>query len=77
MIKDFIAPHEISIADIEILKLQTAKDDLLLNLRHVKAKKDGKDLTLSINLDDKFNAKYANNAKQLEVLILRGCYGVI
>lgn len=32
---------------------------------------------LSINLDDKFNAKYANNAKQLEVLILRGCYGVI
>lgn len=51
MIKDFIAPHEISIADIEILKLQTAKDDLLLNLRHVKAKKDGKDLTLSINLD--------------------------
>jgi hypothetical protein len=31
-----------SLAHIEILKLQTAKDDLLLNLRHVKAKKDGK-----------------------------------
>jgi len=26
---------------------------------------------LSINLDDKFNAKHANNAKKLEVLILR------
>lgn len=51
MIKDFIAPHEITMADIEILKLQTAKEDLLLNLRHVKIKKDGKDLTLSVNLD--------------------------
>lgn len=51
MIKDFIAPHEITMADIEILKLQTTKEDLLLNLRHVKIKKDGKDLTLSVNLD--------------------------
>jgi hypothetical protein len=37
--------------DIELLKLKTAKNDLLLNLRHVKVKKDGKDRTLSINLD--------------------------
>jgi hypothetical protein len=51
VIKDFIAPHEISLADVEILKLQTAKDDQLLNLRHVKIKKDGRDLTLSVNLD--------------------------
>jgi hypothetical protein len=51
VIKDFIAPHEITMADIEILKLQTTKEDLLLNLRHVKIKKDGKDLTLSVNLD--------------------------
>jgi hypothetical protein len=38
-------------ADVEILKLQTTKEDLLLNLRHVKIKKDGRDLTLSVNLD--------------------------
>ena len=36
---------------MELLKLQTTKKDLLLNLRHVKIKKDGKDLTLSVNLD--------------------------
>lgn len=34
-----------------MLKLKTAKNDLLLNLRNVKIKKDGKDLTLSVNLD--------------------------
>jgi hypothetical protein len=36
------------------LGLKTAKNDLLLNLRNVKIKKDGKDLTLSVNLDGAF-----------------------
>jgi hypothetical protein len=40
-----------SLADVEILKLKTTKNDMLLNLRNVKIKKDGKDLTLSVNLD--------------------------
>jgi hypothetical protein len=31
--------------------LKTTKNDFLLNLRNVKVKKDGKDLTLSVNLD--------------------------
>lgn len=51
VIKDFIAPHEITLGDIELLKLKTAKKDLLLNLRNVKFKKEGKELTLSVNLD--------------------------
>lgn len=51
VIKDFITPHEMSLADVEILKLMTTKNDLLLNLRNVKIKKDGKELTLSVNLD--------------------------
>lgn len=40
-----------SLAQVELLGLKTAKNDLLLNLRHVKIKKDGKDMTLSVNLD--------------------------
>jgi len=40
-----------SLAEVELLGLKTAKNDLLLNLRHVKIKKDGKDMTLSVNLD--------------------------
>ena len=51
VIKDFIAPHSISLAHIELLKLKTAKNDLLLNLRHVKFHKDNLNLTLSVNLD--------------------------
>jgi hypothetical protein len=51
IIKDFIAPHEMTLGDVELLKLKTTKNDLLLNLRHVVIKKDGKDLTLSVNLD--------------------------
>lgn len=39
VIKDFIAPHDMSIADIELLSLKTSKNDLLLNLRSVKIKK--------------------------------------
>ena len=51
VIKDFIAPHSMTLAHIELLKLKTAKDDLLLNLRHVKFHKDNRNLTLSVNLD--------------------------
>jgi hypothetical protein len=51
VIKDFIAPHSITLAHIELLKLKTTKDDPLLNLRHVKFHKENKDLTLSVNLD--------------------------
>ena len=51
VIKDFIAPHGITLAHIELLRLKTAKDDLLLNLRHVKFRKEDKNLTLSVNLD--------------------------
>jgi hypothetical protein len=51
VIKDFVAPHEITLGDVELLKLKTTKNDLLLNLRHVKVKKDGKDTTLSVNMD--------------------------
>ena len=40
-----------TIGQIELLKLKTTKKDLLLNLRGVKIKKDGKDLVLSVNLD--------------------------
>jgi len=42
VIKDFIAPHEMSLADVEVLKLKTTKNDLLLTLRNVKVKRDGK-----------------------------------
>ena len=52
MIKDFIVPHEMTLGEVELLKLKTTKKDLLLNLRSVKVVgKDGKELTLSINLD--------------------------
>lgn len=51
VIKDFIAPHEITLGEVELLKLKTTKNDLLLNLRSVKMKKEGRDLTLSVNLD--------------------------
>lgn len=40
-----------TLAHIELLKLKTAKDDLLFNLRHVKIRKENKELTLSVNLD--------------------------
>ena len=36
VIKDFIAPHSITLAHIELLRLKTTKEDPLLNLRHVK-----------------------------------------
>jgi hypothetical protein len=51
VIKDFIVPHEMSLADIELLQLKTTKNDPLLNLRHVKIRKDSRELTLSVNLD--------------------------
>ena len=40
-----------TLGDVELLKLKTTKNDLLLNLRNVKVQKDGKNLTLSVNLD--------------------------
>ena len=51
MIKDFIVPHEVSINEVEALDLETTKGDKLINFKDVKVKKDGKELTLSVNID--------------------------
>ena len=51
VVKDFIVPPEMALYEIEALELKTKKNDLILNLRNVKIKKDGKDLTLYVNLD--------------------------
>lgn len=47
VIKDFIVPLKMSIADIEALELKTAKGDLLLNFKNVKIK----EMILSVNVD--------------------------
>lgn len=46
VIKDFILPHKMTIADMEALELKTAKGDLLLNFKNVKIK----DTVLSVNV---------------------------
>lgn len=42
VMKDFILPHEMALYEIEALELKTKKNELLMNLRNVKIKKEGK-----------------------------------
>jgi hypothetical protein len=51
VIKDFIVPHKMCIAEIEALELKTGKGDSLLNFKDVKMRKDGRELSLSVNID--------------------------
>lgn len=48
-----------------MLGLKTARQDALLNLRNVNIKKDGRELVLSVNLDEPFRIiekeKYEKN----------------
>ena len=47
VIKDFIAPHNMTISEMEALELMTSKGDCLFNFKNVKIK----ELALRVNLE--------------------------
>ena len=51
VMQDFIIPHEMALYEIEALELKTKKNELVMNLRPVKVKKDTKEMTMSVNID--------------------------
>ena len=51
VIKDFIAPHNMSINEIELLGIKTKNGHPLFRFHETKVKKDGKEFEVFVNLE--------------------------